>query len=84
MSDPVRMTKERAAALLWAIDIGITNEVDELKQAFGVRVNPDGTVALDSDDFALLDPSEADDLRERVEHLATVREAQFIFEKRYA
>ncbi|QJD53296.1 hypothetical protein SEA_TEMPO_75 [Microbacterium phage Tempo] len=84
MSEPVRMTKERAAALLWAIDIGITNEVDELKQAFGVRVNQDGTIELDADDFALLGPDEAESLRERIEHLTTVRQAQFIFAKRYA
>ncbi|UOW92819.1 hypothetical protein SEA_ROBINROSE_76 [Microbacterium phage RobinRose] len=84
MSDPVRMTKERAAALLWAIDVGITNEVDELKQEFGVRVNPDGTLELMEEDYALLEPGEAEGLRERIEHLTTVRQAQFIFAKRYA
>lgn len=84
MSDPVRMTKERAAALLWAIDVGITNEVDELRQAFGVRVNPDGTLELEEEDYALLEPGEAEGLRERIEHLTTIRQAQFIFSKRYA
>lgn len=85
MSDgPIRLTKGRANSLLIILEAGFDSELDSLKQAFGVRVLPSGEVQLDDEDFALLDPDQANELAERVAVLAEARAAQVIFTQRYA
>lgn len=81
---PVRITKQRAHALMIVAEIGIESEIDSLKQMHGVKLNRDGTLAeITADEFELVEPADHEEIQERIETITRAIDTLGIFARRY-
>lgn len=82
-SEPVRMTKGRAHILLELAERGLEEERYSIKEEYGVRFAPDGTIDIQIDEFLVDDPDIVADLGHRLERITDGIAAMTIFANRY-
>lgn len=81
---PIRITKQRAQAFAEAADVGIQSQIDSLKQNHGVKLLRDGTLAeMTDEEFELLEPSDREEITERIESIVRAIDTLAIFRRRY-
>ncbi len=80
---PIRITKQRAEALLGAAGRGYDEAVSDLEDNYGVQFQQDGTLVHDDETFTLLTEEDQAYVMERVEYLTRVRDTMAILRRRY-
>lgn len=80
---PIRITKQRAQALLMAAGRGYDEAVADLEDNYGIEFQQDGTIVQDSEKFTLLTDTEKDHVLGRIEYLTRVLDTMAIFRRRY-
>lgn len=81
---PVRLTKERASALLEILKLGFEAERASIEETYGVKFRHDGTIDIVDVEGLLIDKSELEELTSRLGVMQLALEGEHIFHRRYA